>query len=191
MNHIAEVDAFSFAKLSCSSIPDLLDDNDKLTPSQQINLLRRKLQITDASCFHQHSSFFNNKFLQRRENNQQSHHTPHSTYPKLVVQASTNIPRNKSYWLTRVENGNCWRDDFYPLWIGCRSIQPTTCKRLEWHYQQLLMNENYLDENCQSHTYSMLLRESISRTTSHDGGLQCWYIAFSWNEELEVIFDHV
>ena len=58
--------------------------------------------------------------------------------------------------------------------------QPTSCSTLESWPQSFVMNENYLDEYCNHHTYSIMIREPVSRAISH---LNHFMEAVAWRED--------
>ena len=139
----------------------------------EINELRRHLLIKNRPCFESNSQFFIQTFLNRTMANHVMLHIP-KTGGTTVCKA---IKEGK-VWST--QGHNCWKEDFCPMWAGCLNPQPTSCSTLKSWPQTFVMNENYLDEYCDHHTYSILLREPTSRSISH---VNHFMQAVAWRKE--------
>jgi hypothetical protein len=145
-------------RISCDSITRMLSE-DGLHPSK-VNAIRRKLMLSDRSCFERHIERFGELFLSRFSEKHVMLHIPKcggtSICERVIEENSLANP-----------GGNCWKEDFCPYWCGCTDPKPTTCDQLKGWYADFVMNENWLDSFCAHHTYSILLRDPISRTMSH------------------------
>jgi hypothetical protein len=144
----------------CDSIPFMLSN---FSHPYEVTQLRRRLALSNPACMDTHFDSFAEAFLGRPFNKHIQLHIPKAAGTTLCeyIQEETNITS---------PGGNCWTGDFCPLWCGCKDPSPTTCKDLETKISNkfsFVMNENWFDGFCDSHTYSMLLREPISRSISH------------------------
>jgi|AntRauTorckE5430_2_1112549.scaffolds.fasta_scaffold05051_1 hypothetical protein len=143
--------------LSCESIPAMIAG--KLR-NAQINTLRRKLMLEDLKCFHAHATLFIDIFQSRSLANHVMLHIPKAGGTSVCASV-------KREGILTTIGGNCWKDDFCPIWCGCEEPQPTTCATINRWSENFVMNENWLDYFCDHHTYSILIREPVARTMSH------------------------
>ena len=144
-------------QLSCESIPDMVAGN---LSHAKINSLRRQLMIKDTECFQTHAALFMDVFQHRLLTKHVMLHIPKA--------GGTSICDNVKQERTLVSpGGNCWKEDFCPLWCGCEHPQTTTCPSLNKWSADFVMNENWLDGFCDHHSYSILIREPMARTMSH------------------------
>ena len=127
----------------------------------KINTLRRHLMMNDFPCFEKLLPYFMEAFQSRLPLNHVSLHIP-KTGGTSVCTAAENTPELET------KGDNCWTKTFCPIWVGCYQPKPTTCENLYQNKKlNFRMNENWLDELCPQRTYSMILREPISRAMSH------------------------
>lgn len=145
-------------KIPCDSITGTLSEDD-LHPSK-VNAIRRKLMLSDPSCFEKHIERFGQLFLSRFSEKHVMLHIP-------KCGGTSVCERVKEENLLANPGGNCWKEDFCPYWSGCTDPKPTSCDQLKGWYADFVMNENWLDSLCAHHTYSVLLREPTRRAMSH------------------------
>jgi hypothetical protein len=147
----------------CESIP-LQISNVVVSDPTRVTQLRRHLALVHPSCLDLHFSLFARAFQDRPFRNHVQLHIPKAAGTTLCdyIKEETNIS---------TPGGNCWTGQFCPLWCGCQHPNSTTCQTLNNKKMQkysFVMNENWLDGFCGgSHTYSMLLRDPVTRAMSH------------------------
>ena len=160
------------SNISCSSMAELKQGRLKLKFAE-VNGLRRHLLIENRPCFQSNSQFFIETFLNRTSANHVMLHIPKTGGTTLCKQV-----KEGGIWSTA--GHNCWKASFCPMWAGCVNPQPTSCSTLKSWPQTFVMNENYLDKYCDHRTYSIMIREPVSRAMSH---LNHFMEAVAWRED--------
>jgi hypothetical protein len=149
------------ARITCDSIPDLLSNY--VSEPSKVNEIRRLLMMQHPDCFQNHFVLFAETFNSRLTKKHVMLHIPKAGGTSVCqsVQQGGNLTST---------GHNCWKKDFCPFWVGspkCDNPKPTTCLELEGWSEDFVMNENWLDEICHDHTYSIVLRDPVPRTMSH------------------------
>jgi hypothetical protein len=143
--------------LTCNSIPEFLSN---ISEPSEVNKIRRLLIMEHPDCFQNHFVLFAEKFNSRLMKKHVMLHIPKTGGTSVCqsVKEEGNLTNSKT---------NCWKLSFGPMWCCIDEPKPTTCLTLKSWSEDFLMNENWLDEFCLDHIYSIIVREPVSRAMSN------------------------
>ena len=147
-------------QVPCHVVPELVSN---ASNPQFVIELRRKLGLSSPSCLDKHFDTFAQAFLDRPRQKHLNLHIPKAG-------GTTVCEAVRKYGNMSTPGNNCWTQNFCPIWCCCDNVKPTSCQQLhDSHLSKIdfVMNENWFDGFCEGRTYSMMLREPVSRAISH------------------------
>ena len=159
--------------ISLNDLRILLKERSPTT--SKLNILRRQLMLQDFDCFNRHyKDMFIEAFQERTKLKHIMLHVPKTGGTSICNE----IKKGSNTLNSKHSNERCWKQFWSPSWccyqpkIGrpkCPDLSGNANNNNEaWHSDDIVMNENWLDEElCDgTHTYSILMREPVSRAMS-------------------------